>query len=535
MSSRDHGSAAAWPAAVNILDRGAVSDGPSLSTQAVQRTIDEVHEAGGGTAWVPPGVFRIGGIELRSRVTLYLDAGSVLQGSPSLEDYPVHPGPPPEADANVRHLIFAANSDNVTIRGPGSIDGEGHAFWEPNVDHPPVAPEDAWKDGATGYLRPKGRNRRPSPMLEFVRCRNVQIREVTLRNSPGWTVRPIACETVVINGVTIRNPITGPNTDGLDVTASRNVFVSNCDIETGDDAVCLKSENPYGELLPTKNVVVTNCVLTTSCNGFKMGTATHGAFENILFTDSVIYNDGATPLRTHASAGVCVEMVDGGTVDGVVISNIRMENVRAPIFVRLGERTKRAGTFLRNVRIEGIEASGAIVSSSITGVPGLRPSDITVSHCRIRTREGGRAAWGQREIPEVARDYPEARMMGRLPSYGIYIRHADRVRVVDVECLTDEPDERAAVVCDDVEDVTLRDLTLAAPVGGAPLLDLRESRRVLVNGVQPGPGCGVMIQVRGKNSSAITVTGNHASAATQAVRFAAGALPESVDFDGGSA
>ena len=534
MGPNGHGSPTPWPATLNIVDRGAVPGGGPLSTQAVQRTIDEVHEAGGGTVWVPPGLFRVGGLELRSHVTLYLDAGSVLQGSASLEDYPFHPGPPPEADANGRHLIFAADSDNVTICGPGTIDGEGPAFWEPNVDHPPVAPEDAWKDGATGYLRPKGRNRRPSPMLEFVRCRNVRLRDVTLRNSPGWTVRPIACETVVIDGVTIRNPINGPNTDGLDITASRNVFVSNCDITTGDDAVCLKSENPYGELLPTKNVVVTGCVLTTSCNGFKMGTATHGAFENILFTNSVIYNDRSTPLRTHASAGVCVEMVDGGTVDGVVVSNIRMENVRAPIFVRLGERTKREGTFLRNVRIEGIEASGAIVSSSITGVPGLRPSDITVSHCRIRTCEGGRAAWGQREIPEVARDYPEARMMGRLPSYGVYLRHADRVRLVDVECLTDEPDERAAIVCDDVEDVILRDLTLAAPRGGAPLLDLRESRRVLVNGVRPGPGCLVMVQVRGEISSEIALTGNHLGSGTRAVRFAAGALDASVVLNGGT-
>ena len=483
---------------------------------------------------MPAGDFRVGGIQLRSHVTLYLDAGSVLHGSPSIEDYPFHPGPPEGADANGRHLIYAEDADDVTICGPGTIDGEGTAFWEPNVDHPPVAPEDAWKDGSTGYLRPKGRNRRPSPMLEFVRCRNLQLREVTLRNSPGWTVRPIACESVIIDGVRIRNPNTGPNTDGLDITASRNVFVSNCDIATGDDAICLKSENPYGELLPTKNVVVTNCVLTTSCNGFKMGTATHGAFENILFTNSVIYNDGGTPLRTRASAGVCVEMVDGGTVDGVVVSNIRMENVRAPIFVRLGERTKREGTFLRNVRIEGVEASGAIVSSSITGVPGLRPSDITVSHCRIRTREGGQAAWGKRPIPEVARDYPEARMMGRLPSYGMYLRHAERVRLVDVECLTDEPDERAAIVCDDVEDVILRDLVLAAPRGDVPLIDLRESRRVFVSGVRPGTGCAVMVQVGGTSSSEIALSGNFPTDRRSIVRLAAGAAREAISSGDGS-
>lgn len=527
MSARELESRTARPLTRNILDRGAVSDGTTLTTEAVQRTIDEVHETGGGTAWIPPGIFRVGGLQLRSHVTLYLDAGSVLRGSASIKDYAYHPGPAREADANSHHLIFAEDAEDVTICGSGTIDGEGAAYWEPNVDHPPVTPEDAWKDGSTGYMRPKDHNRRPSPMLEFARCRNVRIRDVTLQNSPGWTVRPIACETVVIDGVRIRNPNTGPNTDGLDITASRNVFVSNCDIATGDDAVCLKSENPYGEILPTKNIVVTNCVLTTSCNGFKMGTATHGAFENILFSNSVIYNDSETPLRTHASAGVCVEMVDGGTVDGVVVSNIRMENVRAPIFIRLGERTKREGTFLRNIRIEGIEATGAIVSSSITGVPGLRPSDVTVSRCRIRTREGGRAEWSRREIPEVTREYPEARMMGRLPSYGFYVRHAERVRLADIECLTDEPDERPAIVCDDTEDVILRGLTLAAPRGDAPLIELRESRRVLVTGVRPGPGSGVMVQVTGKNSWEVELSGNHLSPGMQAVRFAAGARQDS--------
>ena len=131
-------------------------------------------------------------------------------------------------------------------------------------------------------------------------------------------------------------------------------------------------------------------------------------------------------------------MVDGGSVDGVVVSNIRMQNVRAPIFVRLGDRKPKEGTFLRNVLIEGVDAAGAIVSSSITGVPGLRPTDITVSNCRIRTVEQGQAAWAHREIPEVADKYPEARMMGRLPSYGFFVRHADRVRLRNIECITDQ-------------------------------------------------------------------------------------------------
>jgi polygalacturonase len=200
-------------------------------------------------------------------------------------------------------------------------------------------------------------------MIEFAQCRNVHISDVTLRNSAGWTLRPVNCNTVVIDGIRIRNPSFGLNCDGIDITASTNVFVSNCDIATGDDAICLKSESPYGgEVLPTKNITVTNCTLTTSCNGFKIGTATEGAFENIVFSNSVIYSD-LVPMNARVIGGISIEMVDGGSIDGLVVSNIRMQNVRAPIFVRLGERNRKPGTFLRNILIENLDATGAIVTS----------------------------------------------------------------------------------------------------------------------------------------------------------------------------
>jgi hypothetical protein len=200
-----------------------------------------------------------------------------------------------------------------------------------------------------------------------------------------------------------------------------------------------------------------------------------------------------------------------------------MQNVRAPIFVRLGNRNKKDGTFLRNVLIDGVDASGAIVSSSITGVPGLRPTDITVSNCRIRTVEQGQDAWTHRDIPEVADKYPEARMMGRLPSYGFFVRHADRVRLRNIECVTDQPDARPAVVCDDVEDVILDALDLSAPVGGAPLLDLRNSRRAFLTGMRSPAGVSVFAQVSGAGSSGISLSGNSLDASQQSATYIDGA------------
>jgi hypothetical protein len=218
-------------------------------------------------------------------------------------------------------------------------------------------------------------------------------------------------------------------------------------------------------------------------------------------------------------------------VDGVVVSNIRMQNVRTPIFVRLGNRTPREGTFLRNVLIEGVDAAGALCTSSITGVPGLRPTDITVSNCRLRTQEQGQPGWAQREIPEEAGQYPESWMMGHLPAFGFYVRHADRVRLRNVECIADKPDARPAIVCDDVDDVILGGLELSAPTGNAPLIDLRNTRRAFLTGMRSPADSQVFAQISGAASSGITLLGNSLNRGQQAVSFSDGATKESAKVD----
>ena len=532
VSATGIGSAAPLRAAKSILDYGALPGGKTLNTKSIQRAIDEVYQAGGGLVYAPPGVFLTSGLELKSRVTLYVEAGCVLLGSPDIADYTYHPGPGMRGDANGHHLIFAQNADDVTLCGPGIIDGQGQAYWELNPKVPQATPEDAWQDVASGHFRTINNNSRPSPMVEFAQCRNVRISGLTLKNSSGWTLRPIDCDCVNIDGISIRNPFWGRNTDGMDITCCRNVFVSNCYIVGGDDAICLKSENPYGgDVPPTKNIAITNCVVTSASNGFKMGTATRGAFENIVFSNSVIYSDDDSPMMNRVIGGINIETVDGGSVDGVVISNIRMQNVRAPIFVRLGARTKGEGTFLRNVLIEGVDSTGSIVTSSITGVPGLRPSDITVTNCRLRTVEQGAADWTLRTIPEVVDEYPESWMMGRLPAYGFYIRHADRVRLRNVECIADKPDARPPIVCDDVNDVILDGLELSASTGSAPLFDLRDTRRAFLTGMRSPAESQVFAQVSGAASSGITLLSNSLAKGQKQVNYTGGATGDAVKID----
>jgi polygalacturonase len=503
----------------SILNYGAKPDGKSLSTDPIQRAIDELSAAGGGVVYGPPGIFLVAGVELKSRVALYLDAGCTLLGSASIDDYP----------GGGRHVIFAKNANGITLSGPGTIDGQGPAYWEP-ANRPPAAPDNEWKDVATHTTQVK-KGGRPSPMVHFEQCRNVRVDGVTLRNSSGKTLQSLACDTVVIDGIRIRNPPFGINTDGIDIAASRNVTVSNCDIATGDDAVCLKSPSPYGDSLPTQNITVANCTLKSSCNGFKIGTETYGSFENIVFKDSQIVSDPRGPLNERVIGGVSVEIADGGSIDGVTVSNIRMQNARAPIFVRLEQRRRSEGSFLRNVHIDGVDAEGAIVTSSITGVSGLRPSDIVISNSRLRMIAQGRADWAQREIPEASDKYPEAWMMGHLPAYGFYLRHADRIRMLKVECVTGAPDQRPAIVCEDIDDATFTGLELSAPSGGAPVFDLRNARQVLITGMRAPQGSKVLAQISGADTSGIELKANTLDPNQRPVSFTNGAAPDAAVVD----
>src|SRR5579883_2026411 len=342
----------------------------------------------------------------------------------------------------------------------------------------------------------------------------------TLKALQWKILRAGRCDSVFINGFRVRGSVHGPNTDGMDITCCRNVFISNCDIATGDDALCLKSENPYGrEVTPTKNITITNCVLTGSSNGFKMGTASQGAFENITFANSVVYNDDV-PLNARLISGVAIEMVDGGSIDGVLVSNIRMQNVRTPIFVRLGNRSgnppsgpKRGA--LRGVMIDNVHATGAILTSLVTGLPDHDVEDVTLSNIRIEIWEGGKREWVTREIPELPADYPEARMFGRLPAYGLYCRHVNGIRLESLSVESRKPYMRPLLLCDDVKNLSVSNLAGSAPASSEPLLLFRNVRRAF-------------IRAEGERSSNISLVGNDLSAAANATEAREGATADAI-------
>jgi hypothetical protein len=501
---------------------GATGDGKTKDTAAIQRAVDLCTAAGGGVVYLSPGTYLSGTVILKDNVTFHLEAGATLLGSTLLADYRHQSGPPVLGDANGKHLIFAREAKNVTLSGAGRIDGQGPAFWVPSERKVPP-PEDGWRDVATYDWKPLDR---PSPMVEFFACTNLRIEGVTLANAAGWTLRPIECDTVAISGIKIRNPIIGPNTDGIDPTCCRNVFISDCDISTGDDCICLKSEGPYGRMGLTRNITITNCVLTCCCNGLKFGTATRGGFENVTFSNSVIYND-QVPLNARVISGIAIEMVDGGWVDGVVISNIRMQRVRTPIFIRLGAR-REAGK-LRGVMIDNVHATGAILTSSVTGIPGHDVEDVALTNIRIETEEGGKSEWTERAIPEVEKGYPEARMFGRLPAYGLYCRHVTGLKLDNARLVSAAPDQRPALHCEEVKSLRVERLEATAPSNAEPLMRLVNVRDALVSGCSAPALRGAAVEVAGAESAGVRLVGNDFGRAAKALELKNGAAAGAVE------
>jgi polygalacturonase len=423
----------------DIRDYGAKPDGKTLCTSSIQQAIDACSRAGGGTVYLPPGTFLSGTIYFKSGVTFRIAAGCTLLGSTNLKDYPptVQEFRSYTDNYTDKSLIYGENVENIAITGRGTIDGQGASF------------EGPYK------VRPY--------MIRFIQCRNVTVKDVTIKNSPMWVQHYLACDDVRITGITVRS-LVNSNNDGIDIDSCRRVVISNCNIESGDDAIVLKSTSAR----VCRDVAVSNCILSSRCNALKMGTESNGGFQNIAITGCSIYD---TRL-----AGVALEIVDGGTMDGVVVSNITMRKIGAPIFMRLGNRARpfrkdmeKPGIgAMRNITISNIEATGAnSTGCAISGLPEAKIENVTLSNVRLTFEGGGTKADAGREIPEKPDAYPEYSMFGKLSAYGLYCRHVKDLKLLNIQLLLERPDHRYAVILEDVEGGLINGLDAQrSPEGG---------------------------------------------------------------------
>jgi polygalacturonase/NADP-dependent 3-hydroxy acid dehydrogenase YdfG len=442
-----------------ITDFGAVSDTTVLSTEAIQRAVDRCSEGGGGRVVVPAGMYKIGTLVLRSHVNLYLEQGATLYGSTRLEDYR-----PMKTDyvslrtqtATVQ-LIYADRVEDVTISGYGTIDGRGRAF-----------KKQTWND--EGITRPH--------LLRFVQSRDIRIEDVTLRNSGCWMQHYLACDRLQIRGIKVINR-NNYNNDALDLDGCHDVVVTGMIADSDDDAITLKSTSPR----LCENIRISDCVVSSHCNGVKLGTETNGGFRNISISGIVVRpsSDQSTqffgaPSKIGTSA-ISLEIVDGGTMENVSLSDFTVEGTESPIFIRLANRGRgyklrggdgtlsgkgnddtitelipidHVGT-MRGLHLSRISVRNAgPVGCSITGLPGHSVEDVTLTDITIHHKGGVTQA----DLPKIdealkdekEREYPEATMWGTLPAKGFYVRHARHVSFQNVLVTTDEPDARPAFV-----------------------------------------------------------------------------------------
>jgi hypothetical protein len=527
-----------FPAAPEISIRnpkafGARGDGHTKDTAAIQHAIDEMETAGGGIVYIAPGTYLIGTVFLKSNVTVYLEAGAKLLGSTCLSDYSM----PSEAaklinNPNTRHLIFAFRADNIGLIGPGTVDGQSSRFIGP-LDKPAPAPEDLWHltSGAQWV-----RKSRVSPMVEIAQCSNVRIEGVTLQNSAGWTLRPIGCNSVVIRGIKIRNPDYAPNADGIDPSSCENVMISDCDVDTGDDALCIKSDNPYGDNKIAQNITVTNCVLSSACNGFKIGSEGPHGFENITFSNSVVYSRHGTRDDQRVISAIDIVMPDGGWIEGVTISNISIRNARIPVCIRLqnitGEPQAQMKSWMRSIMISDVQAFGAIVTSSITGIPGYPVEDVTLQNIRIRSDELGQAGWARNIVPEREHGYAEGSAFGRFPSFGFYCRHVSGLRFSNVDVHSKTGDPRPMIHCEDVTELELSGLGGTPPSTGSEVIRLSNVRNSALHGNYARAGTGTYLRVEGEQSREISLFGNDLHQAEMTLQCSAEVPSAAVFVDG---
>jgi len=517
----------------NVRNYGARGDLLTKDTRAIQCAVDETTRAGGGIVYIPPGTYLVGTIQIKNNVTLYIEAGATLLGSPDLEDYSM----PQEAadlirNPKSRHLIFAFRSTNIGLAGPGTIDGQSSKFIAPLRRSAPK-PEDLWHLTSAAQWERKAR---VSPMVELAECTNVRVEGLTFQNAVGWTLRPIGCESVLIRGIRIRNPDYAPNSDGIDPSSCQNVMISDCDIDTGDDAICIKSDNPYGENKIARNITVTNCILSSACNGFKIGSEGPHGFENITFSNSVICSRRGKREDQRVISAIDIVMPDGGWIEGVTVSNISIRNARIPMCIRLQNITDnpkaQMTSWMRAIMISDVQAFDAIVTSSITGIPGYPVEDVTLQNIRIHTAEEGHETWKNNVVPEREHGYAEGSAFGRFPSFGFYCRHVKglRLNAIDVRSTTRDP--RPMIHFEDVEGLALCALAGTPPSSGDETIRLVAVRDAAIHNNYAGRGTGTFVRVEGAASSEISLFANDLHRAKRPVALGGDVLPGSVMYDG---
>jgi hypothetical protein len=510
----------------NIVDFGAKGDGKTLDTLALQAAIDACTRDRGGAVLVPAGVFVIGTVEMKSNVTLHIAAQGTLLGSADGKQYHAADEIPLSGDSTLNDgnvgLIYAVNAENITIEGPGTIDGQGRQFRSPS----------------RGVLPPSGRGGADRPYhLLFHRCKNLRVRDLSLVSSAFHSVRVIQSHFVWMEGLHIHNRVNN-NNDGFHFVSSEYVHVTNCDIQTQDDACAL-----FGSC---RFVTVSDCTFSTRWSVFRFG---GGNPENIAISNCIIYQTYGCPIKLHFGPE--------SRVQNISFSNLELHDVTGPISINRSNRSRQNNPdgqpaergFLRNIRFQGIRAT--VVDEGrqyddmsfrqnyrpgetrqcivLNGIGDAVLEDIALNDVRITYAGGGTAEEARREVPQVAGEYFE---IGTPPAYGLYARNVRGLSLNNVRFDVQKADLRPAVVLERATDVALSGLSAQGNTEAKSVLRFTDTQDALVTAPRVLTPAAVFLAVEGAASQAITVDGGDLSKAASPVAFGSGASKDAVKLRG---
>lgn len=419
-----------------------------LATNLLQAAIDRASKLGGGTVLLAKGDYVTGTLVLHSNVCLKVAEGCRLLASTDLADFPEHICQRVTVqDTHMgmnQALIFAEGCENISLCGPGEIDGRGT--------------QDNFPGGETQHGTPG----RPF-LIRLVDCKGVHVHDITLRDAACWMENYFNCDNVLLERITVRNQA-NYNNDGIDIDGCRDVIIRSCDVRSGDDALCFKAASEC----PTERVLVENCRLYSSCNALKVGTDTQSDFRQVLVRNCQIggVDEDARGIKHPCSdSGISLEMVDGGTLEDFLITGIDIQRAWSPIFMRLEDRGRvrpdlpkpPVGT-LRRVVIEHVTGcDNGPRGSYLLGVPDKPIEDVSLHDIHLGQHPSVKPVTTGADFDEMRGIYPDAHMIddiGDAPAYGLWARHVKALHLSDYEVIPTAADPRPVFVLD--EDVEYR-------------------------------------------------------------------------------
>ena len=502
---------------VNITKFGAVGDGKTLNTAFIQKAIDECNKSGGGRVVFPAGKYLSGTIVIKDNVILQLDKSALLLGSTNVADYqnldPFTDGLGIDVGWA---LVVAVGAKNIAIEGEGAIDGQGAALKAQQI---------------ITDARPEGQRwgRRPF-LLRIVKCEGISIKGVSLFYSAAWTSHYFQCKKLNIEKIKIVSVGVAHN-DGIDIDGCQGVRIKNCDVQSGDDALCFKTTSSK---MSCKDIVVTGMRLKSNQAAIKMGTESMAAFEDIKISDCYIYDT--------KNGGIKLLTVDGAHLHNIEISGITMLEVRTPMLFRLGsrlsvfrkgqDRQQPTGMF-ENVVIRNVKATAAdsaqlkpATGILITGVPGHCITNLTLENIEINLLGTGTAENARQLVPEAIDQYPEVKTFGpTIPAYGIWARHVKGLKLINISFHIKNNDLRPAFVCDDGKDFEIADCSIPAGTGAQTVIRLENVDGANIHNNDAKAEAASFVRVEGAGSKNVRLTKNTIPVGTKSIELSADVQP----------